>query len=528
MDLHNFKAFARFTVHFRDQTFLVGPNNAGKSTLIAALRAAAGAVRIARARRADAGLEIDATSRAGHRLTGEQMTLAEENLRHEFQADRPTVVALTFENEARLELRWPVGEHPTCFCSFTHEGVNLRRPAEIRPLVQRIGVVPVLAPIEPRERMLTAEHVESSVQTHRASRHARNQLYLLQLEESETHGNRFEEFKAFAAPWMSELSLERLRRSFDTGSLDLDYRESASRNTKEISWVGDGMQVWLQLLYHLYRLRDSEIIVLDEPDLFLHADMQRRLVEVLDNVSGQVITATHSPEVLAEARQDSVVWVSRERRQGKRAPTADLLFQLSETLGTQFNLRLARALRAQLVVFVEGKDMRIIRNLASKLEADAVVNETSIAVISLEGFERWEHVEPFQWMVSAFLENAVDVRVVLDRDHRDDDEVRDVIERLDNVGVRGHVWARHELENYLLDPGAIARVSGGSISWVRAALAEVANSFEGEVKEGMERARLDWGRRRETKAESRRRARDRFRDAWQTRRTDSLCVRERS
>lgn len=48
MDLENFKAFDRFTVHFRDQTVLVGPNNAGKSTLIAALRACAGAVRILR------------------------------------------------------------------------------------------------------------------------------------------------------------------------------------------------------------------------------------------------------------------------------------------------------------------------------------------------------------------------------------------------------------------------------------------------------------------------------------------------
>jgi hypothetical protein len=39
VELANFKAFERFTVHLRGDVFLVGPNNAGKSTLIAALRA---------------------------------------------------------------------------------------------------------------------------------------------------------------------------------------------------------------------------------------------------------------------------------------------------------------------------------------------------------------------------------------------------------------------------------------------------------------------------------------------------------
>jgi hypothetical protein len=38
LDLHNVE---RFAVTFRDDPFLVGPNNAGKSTIIAALRACA-------------------------------------------------------------------------------------------------------------------------------------------------------------------------------------------------------------------------------------------------------------------------------------------------------------------------------------------------------------------------------------------------------------------------------------------------------------------------------------------------------
>lgn len=515
MDVDNFKGFDRFTVHFRQQTVLVGPNNAGKSTLIAALRAAAGALRIGWARVADASLEIDGSSRVGHILTGAQLALKEENLRHEFRTERATRVVLAFDDASYLELRWPEGPPGVrCFASFRQADVTLTRPSQVRRAFPRIGVVPVLAPMDVRERAKSPEHVDASVETHRASLHARNQLYRLQLEESATHANQFEEFKAFAAPLIRELSLESLHRTLGDDWLDLDYRESGSRNTKEISWAGDGLQVWLQLLYHFFRLRDSRVVVLDEPDLFLHADLQRRLVRVLEGVEGQVITATHSPEVLAEARQDAVVWISRERRRGARAPDSSLLFQLSETLGTQFNLRLARALRAHLVVFVEGKDMRIVRNLAATVGADAVVNESGIAVIQLEGFDRWEHVEPFQWMVSAFLENAVRVRVVLDRDYRDDDAAAEVVDRLLQVGVAGHVWSRHELENYLLQPDAIARVSRMSKDWVRTALSDVAATFDEDVLLGMERARADWGRKHEAPEESRSHAHARFKECW--------------
>jgi len=80
--------------------------------------------------------------------------------------------------------------------------------------------------------------------------------------------------------------------------IDVFLREAGDRTPKELFWAGDGMQVFVQLLVHLYRLRDSDVIVLDEPDLYLHADLQRRLVRLLENTAAQTITATHSSEML--------------------------------------------------------------------------------------------------------------------------------------------------------------------------------------------------------------------------------------
>ena len=47
LSLKNFKAFETFRVSFNGDAYLVGPNNAGKSTVIAALRSVANMVRMA-------------------------------------------------------------------------------------------------------------------------------------------------------------------------------------------------------------------------------------------------------------------------------------------------------------------------------------------------------------------------------------------------------------------------------------------------------------------------------------------------
>ena len=185
---------------------------------------------------------------------------------------------------------------------------------------------------------------------------------------------------------------------------------------------------------HLFWAQDAETIVLDEPDLFLHADLQRRLVRLLESLECQTIAASHSAEVLAEASPRSVVWVAKERRRAVRAPSDAMLTELSAAIGSQFNLRLARALRAKAVLFVEGKDVRILRNFARTLGANELVQETNLVTIPLGGYTSWGHVEPFKWLTDNLLEGSVRVMVILDRDYRSDAQVRDVITRLRDIG----------------------------------------------------------------------------------------------
>jgi hypothetical protein len=54
---------------------------------------------------------------------------------------------------------------------------------------------------------------------------------------------------------------------------------------------------------------------------------------------------------------------------------------------------------------------------------------------------------------------------------------------LNAAGIRCHVWARRELENYLLDVRTIARITGVPVVAVEGSLAEVGETFEAEVQE---------------------------------------------
>ena len=304
---------------------------------------------------------------------------------------------------------------------------------------------------------------------------------LLQDEDDEDED--IDAFLAFAAPWLPEIKIRALNRHQGEKHviLDLYYTEPGRRTEKEIVWAGDGIQIWLQLLLHVFRLRDRDAVVLDEPDVFLHPDLQRRLVRLLDSLPGQTITATHSSEVLLEAPPESLVWVDKTRKRAVYGPSPAALGDLSVAMGSGFSIRLARALRAKCALFVEGDDVKILRHIASTTGAARVATETGIVVIPLKGFDNWEHVEPFSWMTDALLDSSVRIFVLLDRDYRTEPQCREIQRKLRELNVKCHVWKRKEIESYLLEGEPIARVTGADVNIVEEALAAAADESENHV-----------------------------------------------
>ena len=481
LDLWNFKAFERFTMTLGTSAFLVGPNNAGKSTLIAATRVAAGMLEHA-SRRRPTGFRAHGQRRAKiHLLRADQYGLVTENLRHQFRSGESAVSVRT-NTDLILTGVWPSDDDDSStpfFYLHRSDERSVSQPSEVREMTGQIGIIPGLYPLNHTETVLEKNYLQSNFQSRRSSQHARNQLLLIKGDEE------FEDFYEFVSMWLPEIEDLSVRtrpgKEFGDREIDVLVRERGDRTPKELFWIGDGMQIFVQILTHLWRLRSADVVILDEPDLYLHADLQRRLVRLLDSTTAQTITATHSSEMLAEASSESVVWVDKSRRRAIRRPKPASLEDLSAQIGSSFNLRLATALRARTVVFVEGDDMSILRELAKTAGANDLAGERNCAVIEIKGFSNWVRVEPFKWFVSDFLDGSVDVFVLLDRDYRADADVADVCSALEVVGVHAHIWRRKELESYLLHPTALARVSRSSVSYVSSQLESITDDMTEDV-----------------------------------------------
>lgn len=462
--LVRYKGFADFTLRIGPDAVLVGPNNAGKTTIVQALRLVASLLRYARRRNVsetfyDDVLDDQPRWVQGHPLNAigkrELSWYKDENLRHEFRQDT-TALEVTFKSKARLRVIWPPSGQPFFYIEKV-PGLIARTPTVVAACTPSVGIVPTLGPVEHSEEVKSRDHVRENVGTRLTSRHFRNQMYHLR-QDSPDH---FGKFVAFALQHTPEITKIVLSDSYAAGShqLDLYLTEAATHTEKEIYWVGDGLQVWFQVLLHTYQHQNADVLVLDEPDVFLHPDLQRRLVMMLDDREAQIILATHASEILTEASRDAVVWVDRTRRASRRAKDSATLTQLNQTLGSGFNLGMARALRSRVALFVEGDDIKMLRNIARAVGAMHVRGERGLAVIPLGGFTNWHQVEPFAWLSRDLLGDAVEIFVVLDRDYRSDALVYDLETTLATRSVKAHVWRRKELESYFLVAEAIARVT---------------------------------------------------------------------
>ncbi|MGW3952928.1 AAA family ATPase [Streptomyces sp. NPDC004752] len=165
--LSHFKGFAEFEINFGQQVVLVGPNNAGKSTIISALRLAAEEVSFARRRNCRDRFNLDGNRWAlGHHLTdgiGNPSGFVGENIRHEFR-ESETRLELTFSSGATLKSVWPV-EDPPFFCLTNDDGPVVSTGANARSITPSIGVVPTLTPVQHRELILTERYVKESQTT---------------------------------------------------------------------------------------------------------------------------------------------------------------------------------------------------------------------------------------------------------------------------------------------------------------------------------------------------------------------------
>ena len=355
----NFKAFKSYSVTLKEFNVLVGPNNAGKSTIIGAFRILSEGIRKALARKPEFINALD-NSTWGYRVSLADLPISTENVFHNYEDSEPVVVQFRLTNGNILYLFFASIDECYMTCS-TSSGKVVRTPSDFaREFNVSLGFVPILGPVEHYEPLYQKEAARSALLTHRASRNFRNIWY--------HYPDGFEEFRSLIRETWPGMDIEppEVKHSIKETGLNMFCPED--RLPREIFWAGFGFQVWCQMITYIVKSKDVSLFVIDEPDIYLHSDLQRQLVSLLKTLGPDILIATHSTEIISEADTDDLLVINKRFNSAKRISDPSQLQNIFGVLGSNLNPTLTQLAKSKRAVFVEGKDFQVLSLFARKLE----------------------------------------------------------------------------------------------------------------------------------------------------------------
>jgi type IV secretory pathway TrbD component/energy-coupling factor transporter ATP-binding protein EcfA2 len=225
----------------------------------------------------------------------------------------------------------------------------------------------------------------------------------------------------------------------------------------EIATMGHGVQMWLETIWFLTRAHAAETVILDEPDVYMHADLQRKLIRYVRNRFPQVIVTTHSTEIMSEVAPDEILVIDKSNTESRRADSLPAVQRILTALGSAQNVHLARLWGARRFLLVEGDDLPILQAFQNVLFPSSATPVAAIPSSTFGGWGGWRYALGS----SIALKNAAGSEIVayclLDHDYHTQDQINHVYAEFAKHSGQVHVWSVKEIENFLLRGEVIVR-----------------------------------------------------------------------
>jgi len=448
IEFRDYKAFGSFKISCRAKNVLVGPNNAGKSTALDALRVTFDILRNIRRRNS----ELRSHGQDGVCPTWRIPTTAvQTDLRycvHNF-GDGKAYIVVKLDNGNSLTIEMSNGDPLICYLKTEiTPRINTSFLKDQFPL--DLTIVPTLSPLEQNEELVKQETVDRNRFGRLASRNFRN----FWLERTEQEFEKFADLVEIGWPGIRVKKPE-IERGGGRTFVRMYFRDGPY--VREVQWAGFGFQVWMQTMMHLLDSNHSTTLVLDEPDIYLHPDLQHRLLRLVSQRVGQYFIATHSTEIINDVDASEVLIVRPSSRSAKRLTGHNQFSDVYSAIGSSENAQFARLAKTKKVLFFEGNDARLLKNLSKKFCGNDFLSDGSVTLMKTSGFSNWNRVTTSSWVFKSFFGFDVPVAAVFDRDYRCDEEVNQFVSKVNTEETQCHVLPFKELENFLLVPRAIER-----------------------------------------------------------------------
>ncbi|CDZ68004.1 ABC transporter, ATP-binding protein-related protein [Neorhizobium galegae bv. orientalis] len=208
-------------------------------------------------------------------------------------------------------------------------------------------------------------------------------------------------------------------------------------------------------MMHLIAADQDSTLILDEPDIYLHPDLQHRLLNLIGQRVGQYFVATHSTEIINTVEPGDVLIVRPDSRGAKRIQGDTGYTDVYAAIGSSENAQFARLAKTKKVLYFEGKDARILSKIAKKQAGTDFISSATVTLMKTDGFANWSRVSTSSWVFENFFGFHIPVAAIFDRDYRCDDEVEEFLNDINTKDTQCRVLPFKEIENILLIESAV-------------------------------------------------------------------------
>ncbi len=451
--LQNYRCFESSEIFFRDTSILVGNNNAGKSTLIEALRIIGEcAIKFKRVNYVQAPTQLLLPARTkGFYLKLDFLKIDLRTIVFRYKTDVFAKIHAYFDNKISFTVYL---SNDLVFVTVESNGIMILNRVQARGLDDlELFTMPQIGLIREEEPLLSEETIKRDMSSRLSSRHFRNELYL-------NRADHFNDFRNVAQEAWPGLRINDITYNIGENIVllvtDNDY-------AGEIGLMGSGLQMWLQIVWFISRCPSSATVVLDEPDVYMHPDLQRRVLNIVLKRFKQVIIATHSVDIISAVEPRQILTVDKKTRVLQYANNYKAVQSVISNLGSEHNLSLARLGNAKKCVFVEGKDISTLKKIQDILYPQSIFTLDQLPTVSLGGWSRYNEALGAARLFYEETQGQIKTLCILDRDYHSDVEVQKLYSLASENHLDLHIWKKKEIENYLLSPNALARVAGVSL-----------------------------------------------------------------
>ena len=450
LTITNFRCYKNSTIFFEGTSILVGRNNAGKSTLIEALKIISVITRKYKTLRFVAPPDwIKECVDFGVSPAVENMNISDRGIFYMY-GEEPAVVEAQFVNGTSIKAY--VGEGLSIFANvYDSDGCPARNSKEIKQIeIPTIEVLPQMSAVLDAEKVIKKATVDHNKSTRLASRNFRNQLFYYE--------DAFPMFKSLVESTWENIKVSPIESIFENDGQLLQFFVRVKNFEAEIGWMGHGLQMWIQTMWFVSQCGKDSIVVLDEPDVYMHADLQRRLIRLITPMFPQLIIATHSLEIIEEVTSDCIIPIDSSKTEIKPIGEASSLQFISKNLGSSFNIDLARLFISNKFLVLDGDDTsrRILSAFQSVLFPQDLHPIINLPKTFINGWNDWEKVKVLSGL---FESNDIPVNLfcLFKSGYKSQEEIarRKKEAKQNKIGV--HILSKKEIENYAINENAILR-----------------------------------------------------------------------